>query len=339
MTRNGLLTALAVSFIFAGSAHASLIMTPTGIADGFTLSTFATINPGNTGCCLGPFGVAMASNGNVIVATGQTVGIGQRYVFPDIDGQTPATALFQNYFFPTSVGAFANAGGKPYANDFTNGSFLALNDDGSVNHTLTGVTPRATLGMWGNPVNGHIIAQSSLGLLDIDPLANGGAGSFTLINPSQGDGLTVSNDGQIVYSVQFGVIKGYKISDGTLVYTSQAIPGDPDGIGIISSTNAYNGDFLVNTNSGSVYLLDPIANSLVEIATGGARGDYVSPDLSNGTLFLDFADVVARIGCGANCSIGSSITITSAPEPADLVLSATGLLLMGLGLLARRRAL
>ena len=57
-----------------------------------------------------------------------------------------------------------------------------FNADGSINHILTGVTATTDFGMWGNPVTGHIEASSGAGLIDINPLANGGAGSFRVIN-------------------------------------------------------------------------------------------------------------------------------------------------------------
>jgi hypothetical protein len=61
---------LPIALIATVPAQAALTLTAAGIADGFTLSTFATTNPGNTGCCVGPFGVAVATNGNIIVSTG-----------------------------------------------------------------------------------------------------------------------------------------------------------------------------------------------------------------------------------------------------------------------------
>jgi hypothetical protein len=63
---------IALAFgLFAGSpASATLALTPDGIADGFVLSTFATTNPGNNGCCNGPFGLGVNSAGNVVVGTG-----------------------------------------------------------------------------------------------------------------------------------------------------------------------------------------------------------------------------------------------------------------------------
>ena len=58
---------LRFSLLRAWHITAVLRLTAAGTADGFTLSTFATTNPGNTQCCTGPFGVAVANNGNIII--------------------------------------------------------------------------------------------------------------------------------------------------------------------------------------------------------------------------------------------------------------------------------
>src|SRR5207237_3891536 len=88
MRRNSLqiaLLAIAAWFIgFAGpTASAAPTLTAAGIADGFTFSTFATLHPGASGCC-GPLGVAVLSNGNIIV---EDAFAGPRFVWPDVDGQ------------------------------------------------------------------------------------------------------------------------------------------------------------------------------------------------------------------------------------------------------------
>ena len=64
--------AIAVGLTPANPANATLALTPAGIADGFTLTTFATVLPGNGGCCAGPFGVAVNGQGNVVVGLGST---------------------------------------------------------------------------------------------------------------------------------------------------------------------------------------------------------------------------------------------------------------------------
>jgi hypothetical protein len=320
--KNTLYAVLIGLLVVGGLAPALMAQLPTltaaGTADGFTLTTFATTNPGNTGCCAGPFGVAVASSGNIIVGTGS----GSRYVFKDTNGQTVGSALFTqtNSSFTT---AYATAGGQAYGSDGF-GHFVQFNANGTINHILTGVTTGPDLGMWGNPVTGHIEASSGSGLIDINPLANGGLGSFRVINAGgNGDGVSVSPDGKIAYSEQ-GSINGYDIATGALVFSSGALFPSPDGTGVISSTNTLNGDIIVNNNNGQVDLLNPVTKGVTIIATGGSRGDYSSPDTNNGTLFLDYADVVGRLSCGADCSIGGPPP-PPAPEPASLILLGTGL--------------
>src|SRR5579871_6050225 len=120
--------ALAFELFAANPAGATLALTPDGIADGFVLSTFATTNPGNTGCCTGPFGLGVNSAGNVLVGTGA----GTLYVFKDIDGQTPSTALFTQSS-NTFVSAFTSSGGVVYGGARGgNGNYESFNPDGTV---------------------------------------------------------------------------------------------------------------------------------------------------------------------------------------------------------------
>ena len=321
----------------------TLTLTAAGASNGFTLTTFATVDPGAT-LNMGPYGVGVLPNGNVMV---NNYSNDTRYIWPDLDGQTVSTAL--NAINPSGAldGAFARAGGQLYGGVFP--QFVQFNSNGSVNHALTGVTQNPYFGMWGNPSNGHVIATTDQGqIIDINPAGNGGTGSATVL-ASPGlvyDGLTVSPDGSTIYVEENSHIIGYATSTGAQIYDSGALTGGPDGIGVISSTNgALNGKLIVNFNGtsliGFVALLDPSTNTLTTIASGGTRGDYVSPDPTNGSVFLDYSDIVYRLSCGSGCAIGQTVTTSSAPTtpaPPSLLLLLTGLAAAGMYFAGRRLA-
>ncbi len=320
MKRLHILGIILFAALVAVPAHAALTLTAAGIADGFNLSTFATLVPGFTGCC-GPLGVGVLTNGNIIVQN--IAGTNARFVFSDVDGQTPASALFTVATGGFNNPAFASVASGVYGANAGGGQFVQFNTNGTINHILTGL-PNAFLGMWGNPANGHIIATSSVGLIDIDPLGAGGFGTFRVIAAGvSGDGVSISPDGTTAYlAVAGGAINAYSIATGALIHS---YPGfnTPDGNGVISSNNSLNGQIIVNNNNGEVDLLNPVTGTFVAIATGGTRGDYVSPDTSNGTLFMDFSDVIIRLSCGPNCSIGGGGGGGSVPEPSSVLLLGT----------------
>ena len=75
-----------------------------------------------------------------------------------------------------------------------------------------------------------------------------------MITSGTGDGVSVSPDGKTVYSEQ-GSINGYTIApNGAQVFNSGAQFPSPDGTGVISG-GTFNGDIIVNDNSGGIYLL------------------------------------------------------------------------------------
>ncbi len=316
-----LVTGIAICSV--GATAQQLTLTQDGVNLGFTLTTFATLDPGQTGCCGGPFGVALAAPDRVLVYNNANE---TRYVFHDADGQTPSSAITSTTQDPSGGIAYATSGGNAYGG-VSGSQFCQYNVDGTVNHFLTSVTQPPQNGLWTNPTNGHLLAATTVpSIIDIDPLANNGRGSARTVTSGSFDGVAVSPDGTVVYgkSDTNQHVLGYDIATGAQVYDSGSLTGaglgNPDGTGVITSNNNLNGMLIVNfngngSNSGGVGLLDPITNQLTVIANGGTRGDFAEPDVSNGTIFLDYSDKVYRLSCGANCSIGQGVGPCSLPIP------------------------
>ena len=323
MMRSILIASISFTALAIASSRAdALDLTAAGIADGFSLSEFVS-GFANNG--VGPLGMAVNSDGNVIVNDNSEVG-GLNYVFKDVDGQTVAAALgtAPNPGFPPAY-AFSNgsvwgstgfspAGGNP------SGALVKLNNDGTVNTVYANIP--VTNGLWTNPVSGDLLGAGADGIIDIN--VSGATPTFRVVTSAGSDGVTVSPDGKTVYSTG---VTGFDIATGAVVFSTFGVP-EADGMGVISG-GALNGDIVVNSNDGSVYLLDKLGDQTI-IADNGSRGDYTSPDRTNGSLLLTQSDSIWRLSV-AGGTIGGGPTV---PEPSTWAMMLLGF--VGLGWLGYR---
>lgn len=293
------------------SQAAPITLTQAGIDNGFSLARIATGFQGSI-----VLGSAVNSNGKIVVGDG--FGNGKNYVLNDVNNQTLGDAISST---PTGVYTYAivNSGGTLYGGGLGNG-LKKLNNDGTIAQNY-GIAISA--GMWVNPVNQHIIAVGGSGLVDID--VSGPVPSVRQINGAFSDGITVSPDGQFVYTNS----AAYRIDTGALV-ASYSVSG-ADGMAVISSSNALNGKVIVGTTNGNLVMLDP-SNSFSQtvIANGGGYTDFFGVDQTNGSLMFGQPFELWRMGCGVGCGIG----VEPPPPPVGNVPEPGTALIFGLGMLA-----
>jgi hypothetical protein len=299
---------VAITLVANGPARAGLTLTAAGIADGFTLSTYAS---GGSSSNYAFLAAAPLSNGNLAVIDYQD---GLLKSYADVNGQTYGSAL-QTVSFPNAVN-IANAGGQTYATRLSvSGGLYRV--DSSLNLTPVTVTGGFTpaYGFAGNPVTGHLLAygtgSSGAGVYDINPLT----GAATLIvSGGNFDGVSVSPDGTTVYVEANGnSILGYNIATHAQVFSASSSHA-PDGTGVISG-GTYNGYVIANNNDGTVSLIDPTGTTQTIIASGGSRGDFTSPDTNDGTLLLSEYGFMYRLQAPGGTFGGGAV-----PEPASLTL-------------------
>jgi hypothetical protein len=303
--------------LFAVPAQAQLTLNPTGTGLGFSFGTFLTTNQ-TCNSCVGPTGVAVNSSGNVIVNNAATDG--RNYVFSNANGQTLGSALSSvpgaNY-----PAAYATSNGSVWGSTgFNSGQLIRMDNAGN---TVATYNIPVQLGLWTNPVNGHLVGSGSSGLVDIN--VSGVTPTYTVIPGTPFvDGVSISPNGTTVYTNQ---VAGYNIATGALVFGPVGISG-ADGTAVIYG-GALNGDILVNTNFGELWLLDDLTGIPTLIASGGSRGDYVALD-GTGGLFVTQSNEILRLSLE-----GGVIGTPAVPEPATWAMMILGF--ASIGFMAYRR--
>jgi PEP-CTERM motif len=293
-------------------AQANLVLTPAGVADGFSLSVFAM-------CCGSTENaITTTSSGNVLVTRTPPV-TPATFSFNDVDGQTVDSWLAISSVGMNNFG-ITNAQGNIYAVNMGTGNIDLLNNDGSFNSIFLALP--GGLNGFDNSIttdlaNGDIYVDSGNGINDIDPATK----TVRLVNSALGDGIAVSPDGSTVYLAVLGTIFGYNTTTGATTF-SASVPG-ANGIGVIQG-GVFSNYLVVNTTGGLVDLVNPAGTVVTTIANSGTNpfplplGGLVGYDYNNGSLFL------VQNGA-AEFSPTTIYRLATVPEPGTIVLALIGL--------------
>jgi autotransporter-associated beta strand protein len=303
-----------------GSSSGSLTLTPAGMAAGFTLSTFST-GFSERGDGLGPLSVVFPASGGVLVDDDQTGNVSR---FPtDADGQDVNSVPVTASFGFNQISGVTKLGNKLYAATANGNSVAQLNDDGTLNHVVASITNAD--GITADPRSGHLFVSAFDGaIFDVDPVA----GTATVFANVHADGLSFDATTNTLYATGYNDptfdshIVGFNAATGAVVFDSGSIPGKPDGNAV--GTGSLAGNLFVNTNAGTLVEINLATQAQTLIASGGSRGDFVSVDPTNGTLFVTQSTSLARLipSSGGGFLGGSPSGLTKA-GPGRMVLGAT----------------
>lgn len=316
------------AFVLPGAASAALTINGAGTGLGFSLTTFASGLP--SPCCgYGAWGSATLSSGNVVMNGYNGSGGFVNYVWKDVDGQNPGSALSVK---PWNDGNYASALGRVgsvvYGTHYSDNTTRVVNLDGSEGVVISNV---GRGGLGADSIRNSLLVATDAGIQEIDLTNSNPNTNHRIVTGNYADGVTVSADGLTVYGEIGEHILGFSIASGVQTYDSGFI-GSPDGVGVILS-GVLAGDLIVNDNGGVLNLLNPFAHTITTIASGGSRGDYVGFDSSNGTLFLSQSDSLLRLTlAGGKIGGGGGGGV---PEPATWAMMLIGF--GGLGATLRRR--
>lgn len=316
-------------FAAASSADAALALNAFGSGAGFTLTT--TVGGWSYSSQFDYTLVSFAvptPNGNIIAPANG----GPTYLFSDTDNQVLANNI-GTAPLPSGPGfAMTTMNGQAYGSQST-GGYYKFNPNGTIASTIPVVGATSVYGLWGDAATNRLLSSAQLtsgpAIISIDP-TNGNYQVVANINYTA-DGLTTTPDGSIVYVANYSAdtVIGYSLQTSTFgqtVFTTAYLGHGSDGMGVLAGNCKYAGNIVVNNNDGTVGLIDTGTALETTIASGGNRGDYASPDPTNGTLFLSQNDQVARLKAPTGCSIGT----VPAPEPSGGLAAGVGLAVLAL---------
>jgi hypothetical protein len=195
-----------------------------------------------------------------------------------------------------------------------------INDDGTVKKVIATVPNADAVAI--NPLNGHLFVSGfNSAIYDVDPVT----GTASVFLDVKADGLAFDSSTGILYAALYTAagpgdrVQGFDITSKAKVFDSGTISGGPDGIALGKGPVA--GNLFVNTNGGTVVEVNLATAAQTIIASGGSRGDFVTVDANNATLFVTQSDRILRLTPGVFVIpphlVTTTTTLDVAPQISD----------------------
>jgi sugar lactone lactonase YvrE len=334
------LTSIALVLGVVGQTRADFMLTATGQADGFGLSTFATGFPVVQG--IGPIGVAFPTTGGVLVSDYA----GDVWLLPkDTDGQNVSSIpVAQAYGFGNAT-SLAQIRGNVYMTQGIALSVVQLNPTGTFDQLIASIPAFVSNnlnGMTADPLNGHLFfSQSTTGgqpnrIYDVDPVGK----TFTVFSESTTytNQLIFNPSGTTIYAGSaypgpvYNAVTGFDATTGATVFGPVSFPGISNGVALGSGSLA--GDLFVNTQYGDLIELNLSTQSQTVIASGGTGGFTLHADPNDGSLLVVQDGSLYRLTPPPD---GGFYSPTPVPEPTSFTLLGIGIIVIG-GYTCRWRA-
>jgi hypothetical protein len=264
-----------------------LTLTPSSSGAGYGISIFATDFPVQLG--IGVTSVLFRDQGGILVSD---MSGNVRLFSNDTDGQSAAYIAPGQFFDYGGAVDLAKVGGNNYLTQQSAGKLVQVNDTGNFVKEIVSSLFNAS-GMVVNPKNGHLFVDDAIDTIsDVDP-KTGSTRDF--VKGVNGYGLAISSDGGTLYAADFVAnhVVGYDTSTAKMTFDSGTIAGGPNGLAL--GTGRFSGHLYVSTMDGALLDINLSSRNQTMIATGGERGDFMSFDPNDGSLFVTQTDRIVRV--------------------------------------------
>ncbi|MFN0127301.1 MAG: Ig-like domain-containing protein [Verrucomicrobiales bacterium] len=264
----------------------------------FSVRTFAW-GFADSGAGIGPRGIVFLPNGDVLISNGAARN--SLYRLTAAGGQVGAPIAL-NSSYPIYDLALDSAG-RVWA---TTGGGPLLRLDPTTGAVLAQYGPDGARGLAVDPLTDDIFYSSNEGIIRLNTFT----GKITRFSTLRVDGMDFSPDGTLwtlSWPDRGELLRWDRHGVNERVAT---LPGGADGIAAGRPGSPFADKIVVNSNNGTVSLVDPITGTVTILASGGSRGDFAKSGPHGGIFVTQLDQIVVFEGLQTNPEVIASNPMT-----------------------------